>query len=381
MDLVYLVDVAAVRRDGLPVRDTVLVSAVDGSIVERIPHIHTARNREMHDAGHGSTLPGPTVRTEGGPATSDPVVNTNYDLLGSTYACYQQLFGRDSYDNAGAKLVSTVHYRVNYNNAFWNGSQMAYGDGDGVTFSNLANSMDVTAHELTHAVTSKTSKLVYSGASGGLNEAMSDIFGNVCEWHRDGQVVSADTWKVGEDIWTPGTGGDALRYMNTPRADGSSLDWYPDFYPSIDVHYSSGIANLAFYLLSQGGSHPRGKTSTVMTGIGVAKAAQVFYRANAFIMTSNTNFHGAKTATEQAAIQLGYSLAERAAVTAAWQSVGVSVAGSCGHNLCTSGDWAQPGCDAGGCAASVCSADPYCCSYAWDDICVDEASTICGLGC
>ena len=325
LELVYLVEVTGALADGTPVNDTVLVNAADGSIALRMPHVHNAKNREMHNLNHGTSLPGPLARTEGQAPNADVVVNNNYDRLGSTYDCYQVLFGRDSFDNAGAKLISSVHYSNNYVNAYWDGVQMVYGDGDNVTASNLANSMDVTAHELTHAVTSSTSDLTYSGESGGLNESMSDIFGNVCEWFRDGQVVSANTWLVGEDVWTPATPGDALRYMNSPTVDGSSVDYYPDYYSGIDVHYSSGISNLAFYLLSQGGTHPQGKTTTVVTGIGIAKAAQVFYRANTSIFTASTSFEQAKIATEQAATQLGYTAAEIASVSDAWKAVGVGV--------------------------------------------------------
>jgi vibriolysin len=202
---------------------------------------------------------------------------------------------------------------------------MVYGDGDGSTASSLAESMDVTAHELTHAVTDTESDLVYSGESGGLNEAMSDIFGNVCEWYRDGQVVSANTWLVGDDCWTPGTPGDALRYMADPELDGSSIDHYADYYDGIDVHYSSGIANLAFYLMSQGGTHPRGQSSVVVPAIGIAKAAQIFYRANTALLTANSTFADAKLLTQQAAQQLGYSQADVDAVKAAWDAVGVGV--------------------------------------------------------
>jgi len=325
MDLVYQVEVQGVRPDRTPFRDSVLINAIDGTVAGRMPHIHTAKNREMHTAANKLVLPGATVRTEGAAAVADAIVNTNYDRLGTTYDCYFSLFGRDSYNGAGAKMISTVHYDVNYVNAYWDGTQMVYGDGQLPDASNLAASMDVTAHELTHAVTENESNLTYSGESGGLNEAMSDIFGNTCEWFRDGKVVSANTWKVGEDIWTPATPGDALRYMNNPSLDGGSLDYWTSAAGSVDVHYSSGIANLAFYLLSQGGLHPQGKSTINVTGIGIDKASQIFYRANRDILTASSNFAAAKAATEQAATQLGYTAAEIASVTAAWQAVGVGV--------------------------------------------------------
>ena len=321
--LLHEVTVTGTKADGTPIVDLVLVNAVDGSIVDSIPGIHTAKSRELHDLKNGTTLPGTTVRTEGQAATADAVVNTNYDRLGTTYDGYKDLFNRDSLDNAGTKLISSVHYSTKYNNAYWNGTQMVYGDGDGTTFSNLANSLDVTAHELTHGVTSKTSNLTYSGESGGLNEAMSDIFGNVIEYYGAGRVVSDNTWKVGEDVYTPATAGDALRYMSDPTKDTKSLDYYPNYTAGVDVHYSSGIANLAFYLLSQGGTHPHAKTTVSVTGIGIEKAAQVFYRANTSIFTTSTTFANAKTWTEQAATELGYTQAEITSVTNAWLAVGV----------------------------------------------------------
>jgi vibriolysin len=323
LHLVYPVDVTGTLEDGTPVFDTVLVDAIDGSIVRRLPHIHSAKDRSVHNTNHTLSLPGPLARAEGGPLDADAVVNTNYDLLGSTYDCYANLFGRDSFDAAGATLISTVHYDYNYVNAFWDGVQMVYGDGDGYYADNLALSMDVTAHELTHAVTQYESGLYYAAESGGLNEAMSDIFGNVCEWYRNGQVVSADTWLVGQDIWTPGIPGDALRYMNNPSLDGASLDYYPDYNAGVDVHYSSGIANLAFYLLSEGGSHPQGKTSTVVNGIGLLNAAWIFYYANAELLTPTSTFADAKAATALAAELMGFPPELIASVDDAWDAVGV----------------------------------------------------------
>ncbi|WP_272427825.1 M4 family metallopeptidase [Polyangium jinanense] len=327
--LVYRVEVRGRLEDGTPVRDTVLVDAADGSIALRIPHIHTAKNRQVYTASNlpelpgFPVLPGTLVRSEGQAASSDTTVNVNYDWLGKTYDCYKNLFGRDSYNNAGAALVSTVHYDINYVNAYWDGTQMVFGDGDGVNSSSLAHSMDVTAHELTHAVTGSESNLTYSGESGGLNEAMSDIFGAVCEWYRDGQVVNGKTWIVGDEVWTPATPGDGLRYMANPAQDGESLDFYNSSAGSADVHLSSGIANLAFYLLSQGGTHPQGKSSVNVTGIGILKAARVFYKANVDILTSSASFLDAKNATVQAATQLGFTQAEIDAVAKAWDAVGV----------------------------------------------------------
>jgi vibriolysin len=202
---------------------------------------------------------------------------------------------------------------------------MVYGDGDNVTASNLANSLDVTGHELTHAVTDSESDLIYSGESGGLNESMSDIFGAVCEWYGTGRVISPRIWLIGDDVWTPATPNDALRYMHSPTLDGSSLDYFPDYASGVDVHYSSGISNLAFYLLSQGGTHPRAKTTQVVTGIGIERAARIFYKANVDIMTPSTTFEQAKVATEQAAAQLGYDAATIAEVGNAWKAVGVGV--------------------------------------------------------
>ncbi|WP_240486549.1 M4 family metallopeptidase [Hyalangium minutum] len=308
----------------LPIRERVYVSAADGSILERRTEIFAALNRALYSANNGTSLPGTLKRSEGGAATGDNHVDTNYAKLGGTYNCYKNNFNRDSYNNAGAQLKSTVHYSSNYVNAYWNGTQMVYGDGDGVNSTQLGLDADVTTHELTHAVTSSESNLTYSGESGGLNEAMSDIFGAYCESYDSGTwSTGADIWKVGEDIWTPSTAGDALRYMDDPAKDGVSKDFWVSGVGSADVHYTSGIANLAFKLLSTGGTHPRGKSTVSVTGIGVQKAGAIFYKANVDLMTASTTFAQAKTYTEQAAASLGYTTAEQASVSAAWQAVGV----------------------------------------------------------
>ena len=313
------------EADGSPSHDRVYVEALSGDIIERHPLIHAALNRKVYTANNTSSLPGMLRRSEGGAPDLDSVINVSYDRLGATSRCYADLFGRDSYDGAGAVLASTVHYGTRYNNAFWDGSQMVYGDGDGGTFGNFATSLDVTAHELTHAVTERTAGLIYRGESGALNESMSDVFGNICEAYQNG-TVDARTWMVGEDIYTPGTSGDALRYMDNPTRDGYSTDYYPQRYVgSADnggVHWNSGIANLAFYLASQGGMHPRGKTSISVPAQGISKTRQIWYRALAYYMSPSTTFQQAQDLTAQAALDL-YGAAARDAVLAAWKAVGV----------------------------------------------------------
>ncbi|HWO18145.1 MAG TPA: M4 family metallopeptidase [Kofleriaceae bacterium] len=311
---------------GQPQRRVIFIDAQTGAELWSYDNLQTARNRELHNLNHGTSLPGPIARVEGGAATGDNDVDTNYAMLGWTYDCYNALYGRDSFDNAGAKLISSVHYSSNYVNAFWDGTQMVYGDGDNVYSISLAISMDVTAHELTHAVTEYESNLIYSGESGGLNESMSDIFGGVCEWYRDNAgntngPTSANTYLVGDEIWLPEP---ALRYMADPVTDGTSLDFWTSSAGNVDVHYSSGISNLAFYLLAEGGTHPRGKSSTVVTGIGIRDAAAIFYRANANYLTPGSTFADARAQTAKAAADLfGASSAQVAQTNNAWTAVGV----------------------------------------------------------
>ncbi|HEY0095699.1 MAG TPA: peptidase M4, partial [Archangium sp.] len=167
LKLAYEVVVTGEGLD-LPIRDHVLVSANDGTILNRITDIHSALNRAVYSGNNTTTLPGTLKRSEGGALTGDSHVDMNYDHLGTTYNCYKVNFNRDSYNNLGAQLKSTVHHSTNYTNAFWNGSQMVYGDSDGVQSKPLGLSLDVTVHELTHAVTSSESNLVYSNESGAL---------------------------------------------------------------------------------------------------------------------------------------------------------------------------------------------------------------------
>ena len=149
----------------------------------------------------------------------------------------------------------------------------------------------------------ESGNLTYAGEPGHLNESFSDVFGSMVERAVLGE--SADTWILGEETWTPGITGDALRYMNDPADDGVSRDYYSSTIGSVDVHYGSGVPNLAFYLLSQGGTHPRGKSAINVIGLGMDKAIRIFYEANVNVLTSNSNFLAAGNATVQAAVNLG----------------------------------------------------------------------------
>ena len=327
--LTYRVSLEQLDQDQ-PSMPVLFIDAHTGDLVMQYDNLQTARNRRTYDGNNGSSLPGSLRRTEGQGPTGDGPVDAAHDNAGDTYDCYAQNFGRDSYDDRGATMYSTAHHRSNYNNAFWNGSQMVYGDGDGSVFTPLSESLDVVAHELTHAVTDESSDLIYRNQSGALNEAMSDILAAYCEAWHDGSV-NGDVWKIGDEIYTPGTSGDALRYMNNPTIDGSSYDYYPTRYTgSADnggVHWNSGIANLAFYLLSVGGTHPRGETSNSVPAIGIEKAGQIFYRANNVYLTASSNFESARNATASAANDL-YGQTEVDAVQAAWDAVGVPGGGA-----------------------------------------------------
>ena len=309
----------------MPLRDRVYVDASEASVVLRVPEIHDLLNRKVYSANSTTSLPGTLKRSEGQGPTGDTHVDGLFDTLGTTYSCFNTLFGRDSYDNAGHALTGTVHYSRNYVNAYWDGSQLVCGDGDGINSRQLCTDADVVAHELTHAVTETESALLYTGEPGSLNESMSDIFAAVCESWSSAWSTGADVWKIGEDVWTPSTPGDALRYMNDPALDGSSLDYYENFTSSTDPHYGSGISNLAFKLLATGGTHPRGRSTTEVTGVGVETAARIFYRASTVYFTSSTTFEQAKTYTELAAQDLGFSATVVEAVRRVWEIVGIPI--------------------------------------------------------
>ncbi|MGV9897085.1 M4 family metallopeptidase, partial [Streptomyces tendae] len=251
----------------------------------------------------------------------------------ATWDYYQDAHGRTGIAGDGKGSYNRVHYGTRYNNAFWDDGCfcMTYGDGDGTTFGPLV-SLDVAGHEMSHGVTSKTAALTYSGESGGLNEATSDVFGTLVEWHADNSADPGD-YRIGEKVVRDGFGRDALRYMDKPSRDGSSADCWSSTVGDMDVHYSSGVANHFAYLLAEGSGartvggvaydSPTCDGSTV-AGIGRDKLGDIWYRALTVYMTSSTDYAGARAATLSAAGDLyGTDSAEYAAVGAAWSAVSV----------------------------------------------------------
>ncbi|MEU6555904.1 M4 family metallopeptidase [Streptomyces sp. NPDC046915] len=249
-----------------------------------------------------------------------------------TWDFYKSTFGRSGIKNNGVGAYSRVHYGSSYVNAFWDDSCfcMTYGDGDGNT--HPLTSLDVAGHEMSHGVTANTAGLDYSGESGGLNEATSDIFGTGVEFYANNASDPGD-YLIGEEIDINGDGS-PLRYMDKPSKDGGSADNWSSSVGNKDVHYSSGVANHFFYLLSEGSgaktingvsyNSPTSNGSTV-TGIGRAKALQIWYKALTTYMTSTTNYKAARTATLSAASALyGSTSTEYKTVAAAWSAVNVS---------------------------------------------------------
>ncbi|MFF0205304.1 M4 family metallopeptidase [Streptomyces sp. NPDC005017] len=294
---------------------------------------HKTYNLNRGTSGTGTLFSGPDdVWGNGTPSNLESAGADAHYGAALTWDYYKNVHGRSGIRGDGVGAYSRVHYGNNYVNAFWSDSCfcMTYGDGSGNA--NPLTSIDVAAHEMSHGLTSVTAKLVYSGESGGLNEATSDIFGSTVEFYANNSSDVGD-YLIGEEININGDG-TPLRYMDKPSKDGASKDsWYSGI-GSIDVHYSSGPANHFFYLLSEGSG-----TKTIngvtydsptsdglpVTGIGRAKAEQIWFKALTTKFSSNTNYAGARTGTLAVASELygGTTSAEYKAVQDAWAAVAV----------------------------------------------------------
>jgi Zn-dependent metalloprotease len=274
--------------------------------------------REVYDCNSTWVQRVNKVREEGDPATADDSTNESYDYAGAVRDYFKNSLNRNSIDNLGMNLILNVHFGVDYMNAFWDGDEMTFGDGDGTIFVNFTKSLDVVAHELAHGVTQFTANLDYYSQSGALNEHFSDVFGTVITQHAKGQTAHNADWLVGNEIMGPDLYGEALRSMRAPgMAYDNSLmgkDPQPDHMKNYyngpqdnrGVHINSGIPNKAFYLAAM--------------EIGTDKAALIWYNAlQKLWATANFNdavaviVGSARILTKDAKVPLGSTQTVRAA--------------------------------------------------------------------
>lgn len=279
---------------------------------------YTMSNANVKTVNLNHSTNGSTAYSYSGPRNTHKTINGAYSPLndahyfgGVVFDMYQEWLGTAP---LSFQLTMRVHYSNSYQNAFWNGSSMTFGDG-GSTFYPLV-SLDVSAHEVSHGFTEQNSNLTYSGQSGGINEAFSDISGEAAEYYMHG----SNDFLVGADIFKSSG---ALRYMNNPTQDGVSIDHASDYYNGLDVHYSSGVYNKAFHLLA------------TTSGWDTRTAFEVFARANQNYWTSSSNYDQAAAGVRDAASDLGYDTAD---VEAAFNAVGVDVGGTGGPSCAAVGD-------------------------------------------
>jgi len=290
-----------------------------------VPAPEKKKDRLVYDCQSlGSTfLPGKLVREEGDPKSSDPAVNEAYDGAGATYDFYKAVYERNSLDDHGMQLISSVHVGKKYNNAFWNGEQMAYGDGDGQVFVRFTKSLDVIGHELSHGVVTFTCNLEYHDEPGALNEHFADVFGSlVKQWKKKQSVTKAD-WLIGADIMGPGTTAKALRtftdelafendeLLGTDPQPKHLKNKYMGTADSGGVHINSGIPNHAFYLVARD-----------LGGYAWKKAGLIWYNTLRALHQTSTFADMVAMSTQCASGQFGAGSKELRAVTRAWKAVG-----------------------------------------------------------
>jgi subtilisin len=287
--------------------------------------IHTGLRRQVFKCDNGNDLPGDPARMESDPVSSDDVVNQAFDHAGTTWKFFNQIFGRESVDGHGRTLVSSVHYGQNYDNAFWDGQQMVYGDG--LIFHNFTGAIEVIAHELTHGVTQFSAQLAYQNQTGALNESMSDVFGSlVKQWSLNQSADQAD-WLIGAGILGADFNGRALRDMGNPgtayddpRVGRDPQPAHMRDYVNTDednggVHANSGIPNLAFVLAAK-----------AIGGHAWEKAGKVWYVTLTERLTAASDFQKCAIETVSVARDLfpnDPSIAQK--IAQAWFDVGITV--------------------------------------------------------
>jgi Zn-dependent metalloprotease len=283
------------------------------------------KRRTVYDTQQSETLPGTRARSEGNKVVKDKTVNEAYDYSGDVYEFYKQVFDRNSIDDQGLRLDSTVHYGEDYDNAFWNGSQMVYGDGDGQIFRRFTKCLDVISHELTHGVTQFEAGLTYQDQPGALNESFSDVFGSLVKQWKLKQPANKADWLIGKGLLAQKIKGVALRSMKAPGTayDDPVIGKDPqpahmkDYYKGTEdhggVHINSGIPNHAFFL-----------AATAIGGNAWEKSGKIWYITLRDRLRQTSNFKDAARATISVAGELyGSGRAEQQAVKMAWTEVGV----------------------------------------------------------
>lgn len=305
--------------------------------LRRSAHVASEKNRTIYDAQNKQELPGKKARGEGDPATNDPAVDEAYDGAGDTYDLYHDIYNRNSIDNKGMELISTVHYGVGFDNAFWNGEQMAYGDGDEDLpeaerlFNRFTIALDIIGHELAHGVTQHEAGLVYRNQPGALNESMSDVFGALVTQYKLKQTAEEADWLIGAGLFTENVNAQAIRSMKAPGTayDDARLGKDPqpahmkDIYTGFDdnggVHINSGIPNHAFYV-----------SAMEIGGSAWEKAGRIWYAALTEKIRPATDFcEGAKMIFETAGTLYGEGSTEQDAVRRGWNAVGIDVTKPC----------------------------------------------------
>ena len=293
------------------------------------------KRRRTYDAKNGSALPGVLVRSEGQPPDADVAINEAYDGAGITYDLFDQVFERDSIDGNGLPLISSIHFQKGFDNAFWNGSQMVYGDGDEDLpaderlFNRFTACLDVIGHELTHGVTQYEANLEYSSQTGALNESMSDVFGSLVKQFHRGQSAAQADWIIGEGLFTANVNGVGIRSMKAPGTayDDAVLGKDPqpahmrDYVNTLEddggVHLNSGIPNHAFYT-----------ACVTLGGNAWEKMGLVWYKTLAEKLTVSSNFQDAANKTYAVAGDLfGVGSTEQTAVKVGWAKVGINITG------------------------------------------------------
>ncbi len=290
------------------------------------------RDRTIYTAGNGQQLPGDVVASEAHPPgdAGDPAISEAFAGLGATWDFYSEVYGRLSIDDEGMPLMATVHYGRDYNNAFWNGQQMVFGDGDGELFNRFTVSLDVIGHELTHGVTQDEAGLVYMFQPGALNESISDVFGSLIRQHARGETAAEADWLIGAGLFTSRVNGQALRSMKAPGTAYNDpllgtdpqprhMDRYHTTYlDNGGVHINSGIPNKAFYEAAVG-----------LGGFAWEKAGRIWYETlRDSALRNNTGFRRFANLTASVAGRLyGPASTEQTVVIHAWASVGITANG------------------------------------------------------